>query len=104
MKAGDKPDDYVGVNGGAKAYDGVSSRRLNIIMLEVAIRALPWQLRRCVYYRWIGKRPLGVTLRLVGLSKSVYYRRCGLAVDFIHKYVNGQVIDYAVLCKKISCD
>jgi len=70
-------------------------------MLEAAIKALPGQLRLCVNCRWIEKKPLGVTLRLIGVSKSEYYRRCGLAVDFIYKRVNGRLINYAALLKEI---
>jgi fimbrial chaperone protein len=89
MAANDSPIDALPHNSGRKSYDGFNDTKLNLIMLDAAIRDLPPVLSVCCKYRWIVQLPLKDTLKITGLSKSTYYRRCDKSVDFIYYHVNG---------------
>lgn len=91
----------VATNSGSKSYDGVTRRQLNLIMLDDAIAGLPPSVWVCATARWVAKRPLGETLRKLGVSKDVYYSRCDLAVDLIYEQVNGRLANYKELAAKI---
>lgn len=102
LAAGDVALDAIPGNSGPKEYDGVSSQQLNKIMLDKAIEALPLVLQVTVSARWISRVPLGKTLKMMNLSKSVYYRRCDLAVATITRSVNGRAVNYKKLMDEIK--
>jgi len=102
LASGDRPADYQPSNSGPKAYDGISNRILNKIMIDDALKKLPKDLHDAAYYRWI--RPIGVdkTLRILGCSKDTYYGRSNRAVDTIYGIVNGSVLSRINLLNKIK--
>lgn len=90
------------INTGPKAYDGVSNRYLNFLMLEAAIAELPPAIRACVVARWVERKKLGEILRTLEISKSTYYDRCDKGVDIIYFLVNGKVAGYLALVSKLA--
>lgn len=89
MQAGSRPMDAIPTSSGPKTQDGVSNSRINIIMLDAAIKDLPPVLYVCLMYRWVDQVPLNKVLEKTGIAKSTYYRRCEKAIDYIYYHVNG---------------
>lgn len=81
LALGDRSLDSQPSNSGAKAYDGISSRRLIKIMLDDALKKISKDQYAAVYYRWL--RPVGIdkALLLLQCSKDTYYNRSNKAVD-----------------------
>lgn len=102
LEAQDVEIDAIPTNAGAKSYDGVSGKQLNFIMLQAAILDLPQEIRRCVIARWIELHGLGETLRQLGLTKDVYYKRCDQAINLIYYALNGLAVNYAKLVAEIK--
>ena len=82
------PMDYFVSDSGHKPADGITARKLNKIMLEQAYGALPPDLRRVAYYRWICPGPLSQTLKRLGYTKDQYYYRCNKVVSAMFHYLN----------------
>lgn len=103
LEAGDQlPNpDAAPINTGPKAYDGVGGGRLNKIMLDDAIGKLSPFMQAVVKCRWTRQLPLKDALKVLGVSKSVYYHRCSLAVEQIYINVNGRAAGIVALYEKI---
>jgi fimbrial chaperone protein len=94
--------DAMPINGGPKAYDGVNGGRLNKIMLDDAILQLsPW-MQAVVKCRWTRQLPLKDALRLLQVSKDVYYHRCALAIEQLYVNVNGRAAGIVALYTRIK--
>jgi len=102
LEAGDTLPDALPGNSGPKAYDGVSARQLNKLMLDQAIENLPKLAKACCKARWVHKFSVKKTLRMLDIEADVYYNRCRLAVDLIHKEINGERANYVALLEKIN--
>ncbi|TVX92210.1 sigma-70 family RNA polymerase sigma factor [Paenibacillus agilis] len=89
-------------NGGPKAYDGVSGGRLNKIMLDNAIAELSPFMRAVVKCRWTRQLPVKDTVKMLGISKSVYYNRCDLAIEQLYIQVNGKAAGIQALYDRIA--
>lgn len=102
LQAGDRPIDAIPTNsGGPKAYDGISNNQLNRLMLDQAIENLPKLAKACCKARWVHRITVRKTLNTLEIDKDVYYNRCKLAVDLIHKEINGEKTNYKDLLEKI---
>ncbi|NIK67920.1 hypothetical protein [Paenibacillus sp. BK720] len=82
--------DAVPINTGQKSQDGVSGGRINKIMLDDAIAQLSPFMQAVVKCRWTGRLPVGDALKVLGVSKAVYYQRCNLAAEYIYINMNGK--------------
>lgn len=83
------PKEDVHGNSGTRPIDGITAKRLNKIMLEMAYAALPYSLRLVAYYRWVRPQSLTDTLAKLGFTKDQYYYRCDKVVTYVYYYVNG---------------
>ncbi|MGP9042117.1 hypothetical protein [Cytobacillus kochii] len=102
LDAGDVPPEALPSNSGPKAYDGVSARQLNKMMLDQAIENLPKLAKACCKARWVHKIPVNKTLRILDIERDVYYNRCRLAVTLIYQEINGEQANYMALLRKIN--
>lgn len=101
LAANDRPPDAPIGNSGPKAYDGVKTSQLNLLMLNQAIDRLPMLAKACCKARWVNGFPVRHTLNMLDISKDVYYERCRLAVELIYKEINGERASYKALLDKI---
>lgn len=101
LEAGDILPDAVPSSSGPKAYDGISARQLNKVMLDQAIDNLPKLAKACCKARWVHKMPVNKTLDMLDIERDVYYNRCSLAVDLIYRELNGERASYVSLLEKI---
>ena len=90
------------VNRSAKPYDGIGSGRLNKMMLQAAIKELPSVLKNVIIARYIKRMPLKETLKLLGIPKDKYYKRCDWAIDYIYYSVNSNTNGKSALLLKIN--
>jgi len=95
-------DRLVPCNRSAKPYDGIGNGRLNKIMLQAAIKELPPILKRVLLAKWIKFIPLNQTLKILGLTKDQYYRRCDWVIDYIYLCVNNDDAGKSKLLRKIG--
>jgi fimbrial chaperone protein len=101
LQAKDTPPDAIPGCSGPKAYDGVTSNQLNKLMLDQAIDRLPKLAKACCKARWVHRFSVNKTLKMLDIEKQVYYNRCKLAVNLIHKDINGERANYMALLGKI---
>lgn len=87
---GGPPKEEIVGNSGSRPVDGITVKMCNKITLEMAYGALPLDLRRVAYYRWVSPRALSWTLNKLKYTKDQYYYRCDKVVTFIYHYVNGE--------------
>lgn len=94
--------DATPINGGPKAYDGVNGGRLNKIMLDDAIGQLSPFMQTVVKCRWTRQLSLKDALKVLGVSKDVYYQRCRLATEQLYITVNGRAAGIVALYTRIK--
>lgn len=102
LDAGDVAFDGIGCNSGPKEYDGIGGRFLTKVMLDDAITDLPRLLKLVVICRWIQRKPVGESVRILDLTRNEYYKRCDMAVDHIHSTVNGRAGNYQSLLNAVK--
>jgi hypothetical protein len=71
-------------------------------MLDNAIGQLSPFMQAIVKCRWTRQLPLRDTLKMLGVSKDIYYHRCGLAVEQIYVNMNGRAAGIAALYDRIG--
>ena len=89
VRGGPPTEEPLPRNEGCKPYDGITNRVLNKIMLETAYAALPLDLRRVAYCRWVKRMSLKEALRFLQLTQDQYYYRCDKVIEWITYFVNG---------------
>lgn len=71
--------------------DGVSGRRINKMMIDQALKAIPDQkVQLCARALWVHSLPPKVILERLGVTRPTFYKYKNEAIDFIYKRINGE--------------